>query len=112
MTLWQIGETIGNRREVLRILKGGMGHVYVALDRSSVAPVALKTISQDHAPSRLAVHRFEQEARVWLGLGPHENVVELYLIHRIDGAMLLELEYVGGGDLGEWIRQQRRSADI
>src|SRR5262249_8023803 len=49
--------------------------------------------------------RFEQEVRTWIEIGGHPNITEAIGIHWAAGQLLLELEYVDGGDLGTLIDQ-------
>jgi serine/threonine protein kinase/cytochrome c-type biogenesis protein CcmH/NrfG len=112
MTRWQVGDLIDSRWEVVRVLQGGMGNVYLVFDRASASPVALKVGRPDREACPDAARRFEEEARVWLELGAHENVVALDFIHSAEGTILLGLEYVTGGSLSEWLADRPHVADI
>ena len=97
---WNLGDRIKDRWEILKILKGGMGVVYVIFDHKWSEVFAAKTF-QDyafHRNSRIA-DRFKQEAFSWIKLDVHPNVTRARMIEEIDGKIFLFLEYVCGGDL-------------
>ena len=54
---------------------GGMGVVYIVVDEVTKKKLAIKTLKERLAHDRIAVERFEREARCWINLGQHSNVV-------------------------------------
>ncbi len=79
----------GQRRQVgeYRIQKllgaGGMGEVYLAIDRMG-RRVALKLLAPKAAKSRQHVARFSQEAQTLLALN-HPNIVTIYNVGESEG---------------------------
>ena len=103
-TNWKIGDRIQNRWHIYRILKGGMGTVYVVFDIENNSIWAAKTFQTEvFARDPSVADRFRQEAVAWVNLGVHQNVVEARMVHHIEGQPFLFLEYVIGSDLSRWI---------
>lgn len=111
-TNWNIGERIQNRWEVHKILRGGMGVVYVVYDPEFRDVFATKTF-QDEAFARNpeVAGRFMQEALAWVNLDAHQNVAQARFVQIITGKPYLFLEYVSGGDLSSWIGTPRLIED-
>jgi len=87
---------IAGRYEVAgRPMMGGMGIVYVCLDRKENRPVALKAFKPEYLPDRAARDRFLREGTAWVDLGVHPHVVRCYEVECIgDGTevyLVLEL---------------------
>ncbi len=101
---WQIGERIEKRWEIYKILRGGMGIVYVVYDHEWREPFAVKTFQDEvFARNPGIADRFTLEARTWVNLDSHQNVVQARLVQQIRGRPFLFLEYVSGGDLSGWV---------
>jgi serine/threonine protein kinase len=99
-TDFQVGETIGNRWKVENIFHGGMGLVYVVMDRQTGERLAAKTYRDDRFAANPELgSRFEKEALAWIKLGAHPNVVQAKFIQRFRHKPFLFLEYVPGGNL-------------
>jgi serine/threonine protein kinase len=99
-TDFQVGETIKNRWEVENILHGGMGLVYVVMDRQTGERLAAKTYRDDRlAANPELASRFEKEALAWIRLGAHPNVVQAKYVETVRHKPFLFLEYVPGGNL-------------
>ncbi len=112
-TDWQIGERIENRWEIHKILRGGMGIVYVVYDHEWREALAAKTFQDEvFARNPGIADRFTLEARTWVNLDAHQNVVQARLVEKIRGKPLLFLEYVSGGDLSGWIGTPRLTKDL
>lgn len=112
-TDWKIGDRIQNRWEIHRILRGGMGIVYIVYDHEHREAYAAKTFQDDvFARSHIAADRFTQEALTWVNLDFHQNVAEARFVQTIRGKPFLFLEYVSGGDLGGWIGSPRLIEDL
>ncbi len=71
---------IANRYEVVKTRAGGMGVVYLCLDRQEDRPVALKTFRPEYLSDRNARDRFLREGTIWTELGRHPYVVRAYRI--------------------------------
>ena len=97
MNIYPSGSLIANRYEVAgRPLLGGMGIVYLCMDRQEDRPVALKTFQPQFLPDRASRDRFLREGTTWVDLGRHPHIVRCYNIDRIgDGReVFLSLELV------------------
>lgn len=112
---WQMGDRIRNRWEVYRILRGGMGIVYIVYDHHPDfrEAFAAKTFQDEvFAQHPLVAERFTSEAVNWLKIDPHANVNHARLAEIIDGKPFLFSEYVSGGDLSRWIRTPRLTENL
>lgn len=93
-------------------LKGGMGLVYLCVDRVSQLPVALKTFQAKYLPNPTARDRFLKEGTLWVELGQHPFLVQALEVKRLgEGRELyFVLEYIAPGEgkvgasLREWLR--------
>jgi len=105
---WLAGTVVDGRYEVREIARGGMAVVSIAFDRELQRMVAVKT----PLPSVLATEdgraRFQREAESWIALGVHPNICSAYYLQEIGGMPRLFIEYVDGGDLSQWLRQEER----
>jgi len=94
--MYSVGELIQDRYKVSAILHGGMGLVYVCHDLSEHRLVALKTL-QDHLITQFTgMERFVREARTWIMLGRHLNIVHASKVEQIQGLPYVFMEYVAG----------------
>jgi eukaryotic-like serine/threonine-protein kinase len=103
---WEEGARLGGSWPIYQTLRGGMGIVMIVHDKETDRLLAAKTFQDaafDGPHGSKIVERFKQEARVWIALGSHPNIVEAHRIREIAGKPYLFLEYVGGGSLAEWI---------
>ncbi len=102
-----IGQTIGDRYRVRGILgEGGMGTVYDAEHLGLSRQVAIKVLSQAQAKKRVAVKRFQQEARAAGAIG-HPNICEVYDLGLLDdGSPYLVMEKLVGQTLAERIGKE------
>ena len=66
---WRVGDRLANRWEIRRVMKGGMGVVYVVYDHETQDVLAAKTF-QDEALVRnpRIAPLFRKEALAWVGL--------------------------------------------
>ena len=112
-TQWNIGDRIENRWEIHKILRGGMGIVYVVYDHQFREVFAVKTFQNEvFARNPATADRFALEARSWVNLDAHQNVVQARFVQKIQGKPFLFLEYVSGGDLSAWIGTPRLTKDL
>src|SRR5215212_5825571 len=91
--------------EIVRLLgQGGMGEVYLAVDRSLNRHVAVKVL-HDEAVAPHGRGRFEQEARAASMLS-HPNITHVYQFGEMsDGRRYLAMEYVDGESLDQRLLQ-------
>lgn len=95
------GELIDYQYLVQQIIRtGGMGILYIVRDSFSDRQCAVKSVKEELLEKGEAVRRFEREAKVWLNLGSHENVVQALFYREVCHTPLLFMEYVDGPDLG------------
>ncbi len=88
---YEIGELLGD---------GAMGSVYRARDQMLERTVALKVLNPELWASAKARQRMAREAGV-LGRINHPNVINIFNVFEHGEALVLELEYVAGGTLGD-----------
>ena len=104
-------ELINGQYEVLRSLAGGMGIVYIVMDQVTGNHYAIKTIKDAILQNAEAVQRFEREARTWINLGSHPNIVHAVTFHR--GRLpLLILEYIDGPNLRRLLSSEPGGLDF
>ncbi|HEY1097717.1 MAG TPA: serine/threonine-protein kinase [Myxococcota bacterium] len=97
-----IGRVVADRYEVVRKLnEGGVGAVYLAIQRPLDRPVALKVLLKKHADDVTAIRRFEKEAAAVARLA-HAHIVTLYDFGSTDdGDLFLAMELLRGQSLRE-----------
>lgn len=90
------GSLINDRYEVVsHPLLGGMGIVYLCMDREKDIPVALKTFKPEFLPDRTARDLFLREGTAWMDLGSNAHIVRCYGVEYINyGEVFLVLEQV------------------
>ncbi len=104
--VWREGSVIAGRYEVLEVLRGGMGLVYVAFDRELQRVVAVKTPLPSVLASEEGSARFHREAEAWIALGSHPNICSALYVQEIGGMPRLFIEYVDGGDLDRLLESE------
>jgi eukaryotic-like serine/threonine-protein kinase len=110
---WKIGDRIQNRWEIHKILRGGMGIVYVVYEHKDRAAYAAKTFQDEvFVRNPATAERFIHEALTWVNLDVHQNITHARFIETIQGKPYLFLEYVSGGDLSGWIGTRRLTEDF
>lgn len=87
-----------------RLGVGGMGMVYLANQRSLNRQVALKVLSPSKANDKEFVKNFFFEARA-AGKLNHQNIVQVHDVGEEDGICYMCMEYVGGGNLTDLLRE-------
>lgn len=102
-----MGELLDGRYAVRGLLgKGGMARVYLAEDRRTRQPVAVKILNRDIARDRVARERFLREIEVAASIG-HPSVVQvLDAGERPDGSPFIVLEFLDGESLGDLLRRE------
>jgi serine/threonine protein kinase len=97
-----VGDWIAGRYEVFAVHPGGMGVVYVAIDRldtDSPRALAIKTLRDEWLNDPEWKARFIAEGELWVALGSHPNIVHAYSVEEFDGKPHILLELITGGDL-------------
>jgi serine/threonine protein kinase len=96
MAEYSLDSIIQGRYQVIQALSGGMGIVYICIDKEENGfPVALKTL-QDRFFSDVTIReRFLREASVWVQIGYHPNIVQAYkVIHLADQSAFIVLQLI------------------
>jgi serine/threonine protein kinase len=95
-----------NRYEILRLhAKGGIGEVFVALDKELHREVALKKIRPQDEGDTACLGRFVQEAEITGGL-EHPGIVPVYgLGEYSDGRPCYAMPFIQGQTLADAIRK-------
>ncbi|MBP1648968.1 MAG: protein kinase [Bacteroidetes bacterium] len=95
------GDDIGGTYVVQGILGvGGFGVVYLVRGRESGAMHALKTLRDEYLRDSGTRELFRREARVWVGLDRHPNIVRADFITELSGRLYIGMEYIEPGDDG------------
>src|SRR5450631_3133845 len=96
---------IGVYRIEAALGEGGMGTVYRALDTKLNRPVAIKVLSNELADAD-ARRRFQREAQMASSLN-HPHILTVYDVGEFEGRQYLVTEFVDGGTLNTWAKQDR-----
>ena len=88
-----------------RIAEGGMGIVYLAIQRGVGQKVAIKKLHASFYENETIVKRFYDEARSYAKIS-HPNAVKLYDLFKVKGQLCIVMEYVDGRTLTEYIDKQ------
>lgn len=96
---FNLRDKIDDQFKVVEKHRGGMSLLYVVLDDFSQKRFAVKTLKEEGLQDRQMINRFAAEARTWMNIPTHENVVQAIICREIMGQPFLFLEYVEGTDL-------------
>jgi serine/threonine protein kinase/Tol biopolymer transport system component len=102
-----MGFQLGAYRVEAPIGEGGMGVVYRALDTKLNRPVAVKFLSNELADAS-ARRRFQREAQLASALN-HPHILTVYDAGEFEGRQYLVTEFVDGGTLKSWAKQEPRT---
>jgi len=96
------GQVLGDRFVLVRrVAEGRAAEVWLAEDRRHERRVALKLFDERLLDSPAAEARLRAEIETGRTLPPG-LAVPVRALHRLDGLALLEMEYLPGGDLGQY----------
>jgi serine/threonine protein kinase len=101
-----VGRTISHYEILEKLGEGGMGVVYRATDLSLNRGVAIKFLSSDVADELR--RRFQQEAQTDSSLN-HPHILTVFEAGTVDGEQYLVTEFVDGGTLKDWARQEKHN---
>ena len=91
-------QNIGNYEFFEQIGRGGMGELYRARHVLLNKIVAVKILPETISGNLQVIKRFERELKL-IGSLTHPNIVQAHGAERIDGKLLLVMEYVPGQNL-------------
>lgn len=103
---WATGLVIGNYLLLRELARGGMGEIWLALDRPGGQVerlVVLKRVLQVSESDPQHISMFLDEARI-AALLSHANVVQVYTLGEFQGSYYLVMEYLAGESLGAVVR--------
>jgi serine/threonine protein kinase len=90
------GSVFSSRYEILeKIGEGGMGEVYLALDRNLDRKVAIKILPGAFADDKERLSRFEREAKL-LAVLNHPNIATIHGLEESDGRRFIVMELAEG----------------
>lgn len=104
------GQTINHYLIERFIGQGGMGSVYQATDTNLKRPVAVKLIHAHLSSQPKFQQAFEQYIHTVSALD-HPNIVHTLSHEVLDKNLFIIMEYVGGGDLNDYIELLRTQTD-
>ncbi len=96
-----INRTILNYTLRYPLGEGGMATVYYA-ENPIGKKAAVKVLNQDLFHNADMRARFQQEARVMVGL-EHRHIRQVYDLYESDDTLAIVMEYLEGDDLGQWV---------
>ena len=97
------GQVISHYEVLSLIGKGGMGEVYVAVDKQLNRRVALKLLPLDYTRNKDRLRRFQQEAQSASALN-HPNILTIHELGEIEGQQFIATELVDGETLRDRIK--------
>lgn len=99
----------GRQVEVVNVITtGGMGNIYIAVDHEWNVQFAIKVLKEKYHQNRALVNSFIKEAKIWIKLGTHENIVKALFVKKIDEKPYVFSEYVDGMNLREHFSFKRK----
>ncbi len=102
---WVEGEVVLGEYEVEGLLgEGGMGVVYRVRSRATGQQFAVKRARLGDVAAR---RRFLAELQTWIDLPEYPHLVACRFFRTVGDEIAIFAEYVGGGSLGDWIRDRR-----
>jgi eukaryotic-like serine/threonine-protein kinase len=100
----KVGGQIGPYQLIKELGRGGMGVVFQAKHAKLPRPVALKIINASYQENKVALERFEIEARAMNRLR-HPNIVEVYDIVTSADHAYMTMSLITGGSLADLLNK-------
>lgn len=88
---YSIGDLIGGEYLIKDVFEGGMGNVYLVEDREVDFQYVLKSYKAIDPSSSM---QFLKEARTWVDIGIHPNILQAFWAREIDNKVFVAAEYV------------------
>jgi serine/threonine protein kinase len=114
--MFDVGDTIGERFKVLRVLRGSMGVVYVVRDfkriegMESPKIMIAKSLHPELANYPFISRRFEEEAKLWIKIKPHNHILRAYFVNKFHEIFYIFADYIERGllpnTLSGWIQKK------
>lgn len=102
-----IGETLNKHYKIISLLgEGGIGEVYLAENRRSGPPVAIKVLARQWVSNLELLARFKREATMLFKLN-HPNIIKLIDEFEENNQYFIVMEYISGGSLRDLIKRKK-----
>src|SRR6266498_5576121 len=102
----EAGKRFGQYEIINQIGDGGMGEVYLAIDKKLDRNVAIKILNEEFSQDESNLQRFVSEAKAASALN-HPNILTIYEFGEAEDARFIVSEYIEGKTLREIIRASR-----
>jgi serine/threonine protein kinase len=99
------GDDFAGYRIEQRLGRGGMGVLYLAVERGLERRVALKLIAPEAAADEVFAKRFAEESKIAASI-EHPNVVPIYAAGEEGGVPFIAMRYVAGADLARRLARE------
>lgn len=116
---WKIGDTLkaqGIGFKIAKIFggpgKSGMGVVYVVFNGHESLVFAAKTFQPKFLDNPGAIASFKQEARIWINLEKHPNIVTAHHMEEVDHQPFIFMGFIDGTDLRQKIGAPLKTEEI
>lgn len=115
---FKLGDILVGKFKILDIFggegKSGMGVVYLVTERNFQIPFVLKTFQKDEGTS---LQRFREEAKTWVNIGIHPNIVKALFVDEINEQLFIGAEYInpdenGRNSVTDYIEQGQISTQL
>lgn len=94
-SVYKKGDFIGKSYEVFGVLGvGGFSIVYLVYSHDAQTAYALKTLRDEDLQDAETYEQFRKEAKVWVDLERHPNIVRAHFIEELAGRLYIGMEYV------------------
>ena len=90
------------------IARGGMGVVYLALQKDLEIQVALKVLKEETSKDEIATRRFFREMRTMSAVD-HPNVVKIHDVGQVNGRYYMSMERISGVTLDQFTEKKAPS---
>jgi WD40 repeat protein/tRNA A-37 threonylcarbamoyl transferase component Bud32 len=105
---WNVGDAILDEYDVTGVLgEGGMGKVFKVHHRIWDMDMAVKSPRPKSFRTQAQKENFVRECHTWMDLGLHNHIVTCHYVRVLDDIPRLFAEYVEGGSLKDWIKNDK-----